>query len=135
MIRTSSLIRTANRARRSTENRSKMSTWKITRRDDEGSFDNNGQWIPPTTTLIYEGPAFLEAQAYVNNTSREDGVFWTQTPHLRITATHPTLKIGDIAEPVKSRDATVIGRSWKITGEPASSYGVHRFYPLAEVTP
>ena len=135
-MRTSSLIRTANRAYRSSKQRSALSTWRVERTTGEGSFDPiTGNWIPPLTVTIYEGDAFLERQPVPRRESRDDSVFVTQSPYLRVPATAPRLEIGDICTPVDVRDNSTMNRSWAITAEPADSYGVHRNYPVEEVSP
>lgn len=135
-MRTSSLRRTARRALRSTTKRSALSRCKVTRIIAEGSFDDQtGAWTPPTTKAVYEGIGFLELEPRpYRSTRREDTVFMIETPMLRIPADKPGLQIGDVAEITECRDGTLLGRFWRVTGQPGNSYGVHRAYTVKETT-
>jgi len=135
MISTRSLQRTVRRARKSTTARTSLSMCKVVRSVTGGVFDDNtGVWTPPTLSTVYEGAGFAERQPRPSVVDREDTALTIETPMLRVPWKAPTFQIGDTVVFTASNDPTVAGRSWRITALPFDSYGVHRSYPLAEVT-
>lgn len=133
MIRTSSIRRTRDRARRSNEQRRKLSRWKVTRPGPGTTDADTGNFTPGGET-VWEGNAFYSDTSRPYMRSRADTTLTVQEPTLSVPHDAPRLLQGDVVEAVEADDVTLLERSWRITGEPGSSYGTDRDYPLEEVT-
>lgn len=136
---TSAQIRaTADRARRAIAQRNEASGWWTVTRPGTGDTDaSTGDWTPPDEVVVVErlaGHFEFEGQDRGRSRDRADGTVTVETPTLCITADEPALDIGDVVAPIEAQDQSLLGRSWTITGRPASGYGVDRHYPLVEIT-
>lgn len=133
MPRPEALRRTRNRARASLRARNSLSTWSVVRPDGGDTDEETGDWTPRQTP-VWTGPAQFHDGSRPHVRTRTDTALSIAEPTLCVTADVPRLKIGDVVSPVKVDDDSLMGRSWRIVGEPGSSYAVHRHYPLQEVT-
>lgn len=134
MISKRALERTANRALKLTHARNSLSTWKVTRPGPLVTDPITGD-TSVTTTTVYEGPAFLEAGERPLQKVDDTGVSVSISgPRLCVTADVVRIQKGDTCTPVTVRDLSLVGRSWRVIDEPGTSYGIHREYPLEEVT-
>lgn len=135
MISTRSLNRTANRGRKSSNARMRLSSCAVKRKNGDGSFDDvTGEWTPPSESTVYTGAGFLELEPKPYVVKREDTTMTIEAPSLRLPATAPIALIGDTVTLTKCRDVSLLGRTWRVTASPGNSYGVHRSYPVEEVT-
>lgn len=134
MPRAEALRRTRDRARRSLEARNSLSTWKVSRTTGEGATDpDTGDWVPATVVVWTGGGHFRSAgRPFVR--VRSDVGLVVDEPSLCVDAEAPRFRKGDTVEALQVDDESLLGRVWRIAGEPGSSYAVDREYPLEEVT-
>ena len=129
------LRRTAGRARRSTAKRNALSRWRVERAAAGGEIDPaTGDWAPTSTVVVWEGAAHFSTSGRPFVRSRQDTALTVEQPTLCVTADVPRFMTGDVVTAIKVDDSSLLARSWRIVGEPGSSYGVRRHYPLEEVT-
>lgn len=136
MIRTDSLRRTRDRARRSSRQRQRMSRWLIQRPGEgQGSHDGDGNWTPPTPTTIYEGDAFLESEttSTVRVRARADGALVTADPVLVVPHDAGPFKVGDVCTPLDA-PGSLMERTWRVSGPSGDSYAVDQGLRVQEVT-
>lgn len=132
----SSIARTADRARRATAARNSTNRWLVTRPvEGEGTTDPvSGDWSPPAPITFEVHAHFrLESRPYVR--SRRDTPLTIEGPRLCVDACERPLREGDVVSQVCGGDPSLDGRTWRVIGEPGSSYRIHREYPLEEVRP
>lgn len=121
------------RARRATAERNSSATWAVTRPTPGGTTDDDGNWTP-NTTPVWTGHGHMHSGGRPTLQRRRDTAITVEVPTLCVTGCTVRLRVGDIVTAVRSADPTLLGRHWRITGEPGSSHGIHRHYPLEEVT-
>lgn len=134
MIRTDSLRRTRDRARRSSRQRQRLSRWMIQRPGEgNGSHDGDGNWTPPEPTTIYEGHAFLEGETARSVRARADGALVTADPVLVVPHDAGPFKVGDVCTPLDA-PPSLMGRTWRVSGPSGDSYDVDQGLRVQEVT-
>lgn len=143
MIRTENIRRTRDRARRGVEARNAMSTWTVTRPGTGGTTDpETGDWVP-AVEFLWTGDGFYADTSRPFVKVRADTALTVEQPNLCVNYDAPRFKKGDTVavavddsgNAINCDDPILLERSWRIVGEPGSSYNFHRHYPLDEVTP
>lgn len=134
MPRAEALRRTRDRARRSLDGRNSLSTWQVSRTTGEGVTDpETGDW-DPGTVVVWTGAAHFSTSGRPFVRTRDDVGLVVEGPTWCVTADAPRFMQGDTVQAVAVDDQSLLGRVWRIAGEPGSSYAVDRHYPLEEVT-
>lgn len=123
------------RALAAVEVRNSLSAWSVTRGGSgPGTVDPvTGDWSPPGgSTFEVNGHFRVGVRPKIR--SRMDTQLTVEEPTLCVAASEDPLEINDIVELVEGGDESLLGRVWRVVGRPASSFSIHREYPLEEVT-
>lgn len=136
MASVSQLRAARERARRAIVRRNEASgTWRVTRPGSGTTDPVTGDWSPTATVIAAELPAHMHAGSGRPQISeRDDTALIIEAPTLCVAGDAVTLEIGDVVEPVEVTDPSLEGRSFTVSGMPASGHGVKRHYPLVEIT-
>lgn len=123
------------RALAAIEVRNSLSTWSVSRiGSGAGTVDPvTGDWVPPTETT-FEVNGHFRVSSRPKIRSRMDAQLTVEEPTLCVAASDTPLEINDIVELEDGCDESLFGRAWRVVGRPASSFAIHREYPLEEVT-
>lgn len=132
-MRAEALRRTQARARRSVDQRNSLSTWTVSRPSGGETDAETGDWAPDDE-VVWSGPGHFADASRPFVRQRRDTALVVQGPTFCVTADAPRFRVGDVVAAVRVDDESLMGRAWRIVGEPGSSYAIHRHYPLEEVT-
>lgn len=133
LINADAIRRTRAAAIEALDQRNSLSCWKVTRPSDGGTTATSGDWTPGTAE-VWRGNAHFAEDTRPELARRADTALTVAGPTLCVTACNVPLLIGDTVEAVTVLDQSLMNRTWRIVGQPGSSYGVDRHYPLEEVT-
>ena len=110
------------------------STWTVTRRTGQFTTDPTTGDATPVTQTVWSGNAKFRPGGRPVVKTRADAALTIEQPTLCVAHDVTPFRNGDTITCTASRGTSLIGRTWLVTGEPDSSNGTDRHYPLEEVT-
>ena len=134
MISAERIRRTRDRRNAAVTERNSLSTWTVTRATGAWAVDPETGDSVPVVEPVWSGDAHFSDNSRPHVKVRADTALTIEGPTLCVAHDVVAFEVGDAVACDSSLDATLLGRFWRVTGKPGSSYGIDRHYPLEEVT-